>query len=517
MNRYLLKNIILFSFVVILLSPGCSSASGDSGNKATKTAKIGPLPGSTNVRAIKPNYQSRAENPTCPKLAPPKMEGTRILVDISGSMRGFTGKHATFQLIHNAINDSVARIGAQKKIERCLVGDSFDHCKNNIKNLAKFNRTKFYKGNSQLHLALVPPPLLDGCQQVDPMETAEINLMITDGVQVAGNRSVAQGETSEIACINGTDPHCLKTVLIERIRQGFGVWISFGYLPFKGLHFPERPLRKQDWKLIEQHLNELRVDPLFENVVKFKAKKPRLPSKATKGFRFSGVKPLIFIVFTKDIQKGRKFVKVLDETFKREKIFLPHDTFFSMELAPLNLPRYSISKVSRGKPSNVKGDDNKFGQSEDFKIMPSNAIDPKIFPLHTKCEIRNGAWMTAYLDKTGGENYPWLTQSLELYPYKYNLPSNIFWGWKTLGNKALLSGIKCMNMPEGKFKHTWILQTKNKIKVEKDLWWAEYSSENSFEKPERVYGLKYLISGILDATLSKPKQMQYLTWTMERE
>lgn len=443
------------------------------------------------------------------------VSGALVATDISASVQGFASAKATrLYSLHNALDRAVRTAlestGHKGQVRRCLLGEQLD-CKGSPA-LRAFDQPATYRAKEsrldRLFSAKVSatgeivtnvgsPGLATNEKPRDLLDTQLVSVLVTDGMEVQAAGSGGG------PCLGGADPECMVSLLQARVRAGYGVWLAIAYLPFNGVHYAERPLDETHWRRIKDHVEKLTADPRLGSV-KFVAR--RRDSKSPfSSFEFSGVKPLLLMVFSRDAEVGRALVRNLEAGLLEERVIVPVKALFVVELAPL--PR-EVLQVNR------------------IGLLPGAKAD-RIRPIVSK---RSGPFFDYLVEADRGSVAPlrisWqpgaaaplssgITRSLAVVALGGTLPpANVRTGSVTKDGFDV--EVTTDRLKEGA-SFQW-LGIRSQLSMESAAGvWSELSADNSFEAPERLYGLKEIARGVLDTVASHPMTLDCIRLRLERK
>jgi hypothetical protein len=432
------------------------------------------------------------QNVSEPTSAPPSGTGARIVTDISGSMKGFalpgsTRLYTLHELIERVTRNVLAAVEPQARIDRCVVGETLDCVK--PPPLSAMDKASTYTAReSRLDLFFTGPPSaprptdITSAPPQDPIQQYRLSILVTDGMAAR-----APGATAAGPCLAGADPECIGHLLRQRVQQGYGIWLGLLYLPFEGLHFAERPLDESHWERLRQHLADLGRDPSFPNIT-FAARRvdSRVPFTA---FHFSGVKPLLILLLSRDVDLGRRWMATFRDLAAKESLAQPAQGIYGMELAPLALPTRRIEKFSldpQGKVSRMR------------YVVARRPPSAAFLDVLLECQ-RNG---------TGRFRLHWV-ETPPAPPAEVSMPFR--WTWEFLEGTFPAESIRLEVTPQsvdlleitcpwlrpGRYEAWWVLRPQVEVRSSPDAFWVHLHSENIYEAPERLFGLRDIVQTAL--------------------
>ena len=245
-----------------------------------------------------------------PKPPPqPSATTARVFVDLSQSMQGFaegTEREENLEGLHRAIRSSLS--GALlTTITECDMGTRGTSCGDpNVYDTARLKKKSTYNATwSPIAPAIAYVPPEAGSTAKGLMDEVDLSVFVTDGLQ-----STPPDKATDLpgSCVGGDDVLCLQKVLVERAKQGVGIWIVTASLPFKGWIFAEQGMAPSQFEATRAHIVEQR-ERWPETPMTVDKLQARNGSNAR--FMYDGPRPLVVFVLTRDIAKGRKVTEAL--------------------------------------------------------------------------------------------------------------------------------------------------------------------------------------------------------------
>lgn len=434
---------------------------------------------------------------------PTDVSGALIVTDISGSMNGFAQTSSRrLYTVHDALERAV-RGATNEAIERCTLGESID-CQTQTPLNQMDNPRTYTAKESRLDKFLAQTSSDDKDKAAgDMVAQHRISILISDGMQARN----ANG-SAESPCLGGADPKCMAYLLKQRAEKGYGIWLTLFYLPFSGEHYAERPLDDALWQKIEAHAAALAQDPAFPGVL-FGVKRQASGAGFTH-YQFKGVKPMIVLALSRDINAGRKFTKDFSEAIKREGVAQPANAVNTIELAPLSVRERRVTKIELPRDAPIEG------------VYPIEGKRPNkeegLFDYLVECD-RNAATQlnVSWEEKRGEQVLPPGVQVV------YNLAAM---------NRGTLPGqnltmkptektiemkLTCGRLDKGTYEACLNLQAELSIDPNSKAFWQTLSSDNMYEAPERLFGLRDLIQEVLNSTLQRPRVTDRVIFHLERK
>jgi len=448
-----------------------------------------PARQATQIREEKVLQSCQKEKPAS---ALPSGTGARIVTDISGSMKGFVLRgsvrlYTLHEILERATRDVLAPVEPQTRIERCTIGETLDCAK--APSVSAMKEASTYSAReSRLDLFFTTssstsqPTDITSAPPREPIQQYRLSILVTDGMVARSPKATAAGP-----CLAGADPECIGHLLRQQVQQGYGVWISLLYLPFQGLHFAERPLDETHWERLRQHLTDLGRDPYFPNIT-FTARRvdSRVPFTT---FHFSGVKPLLILLLSRDANLGRQWIVKFRDLVTKEPLAHPPQGIYTMELAPLALPTRQIHKFSidpQGKLNRMR-----------FVVAQRHSSEA-FFDVLLECQ-RNG---------TGQFHLHWV-ETPPAPPAEVSTP--LRWVWEPLEGTFPAEQIRletttqnldrlevtCPRLRAGHYEAWWGLRPQVEVRSSSDVFWVHLHADNPYEAPERFFGLQDIVQTTL--------------------
>ncbi|MFL6211549.1 MAG: hypothetical protein ACJ74W_22055 [Pyrinomonadaceae bacterium] len=432
-----------------------------------------------------------------------------IVTDVSGSMKGFalSGSVQLFTLheeIERAVRGAVNAAGSAAAIKRCYLGSDLD-CRTQI-NLRELDKDGTYNAKeSRLDLFMRPaaqsgntPAAAKGAE--DPIAPYRIAVLVSDGMQAR-----TTGASESAPCMAGADPDCMAHLLKQRAQQGYGIWLALLLLPFKGTHYPERPLDEAIWQRIEQHVAGLGQDPLYQGVT-FKASRAGAGAPF-ESYHFEGVKPILVLALSKDIEAGRKFIQQFGDAIRRDSVVQPANAVYTMELAPLAVVPRQIAKLSIPPTAPAQG-----------ARQITSKRQPGLYDYLIECERNCATTLKATTEERGGQQVlpAGVRVDFELVPADGSLPSKNL-RIAAAPDQTFDLGLNGQQLGEGSYETCLSLRANLKPDPQSDTFWRALHTDNMYEAPERLYGLREMVQQVLDMITQQPRVTDQVRFRVERK
>ena len=499
---------------VLLILAACISASMSVACGQKSGGKTGVNPGKANVTENTRHIQEPRA------VAPPvKGIGARVVVDTSASMQGFAQQRSVaLETLHRSIDQSLSRFHSNSPEERCSLGEALD-CSRQI-DYSMLRQAGFYDARqSRLDLALIRPRLPEGANPASPvpkdnLDPFDVTVIVTDGMQsgsTAENVVTPDVPTAvDVACAKGADPFCVGALLGARAREGYGIWLVALRLPFKGTHFAERALDNSHWERIKDSIeNHNRIPEWVDHP--FKVSGFRTDSKGVSSYQFHGAKPLLIFVLSRDVDKGRRVAAGLVESLKAEQIAVPDaNSVMYFELAPLGKGVARLLSVKR-----LNGPDA-------TKVVPGQlpGSDGK-FQLPVVCRDDGKADIDVYYNVAheGPPYPPFVKETVFLNRVVPVLDDAALKPLSRSGESTFRTSINCIRMKPGNSVAAFDLVIRRTMDSGKmgGAWWDDWSAANSFESPDKVFGLTVLVQSVLRPVVSRREVHETLRLEFTRE
>lgn len=444
-------------------------------------------------------------------VPPTNVSGALIVTDISGSMQGFAQPgSARLYTIHDMLEKSarnaITASESSPRVQRCYLGNTLD-CQTQVQLRTVDTASTYSAGESRLDLFLTATspadPKVKDAKPVDPIDPYRIAVLVTDGMAA---RSPDAPATSGSPCLAGADPECMAYLLKQRAEQGYGIWLALLLVPFRGTHHAERPLDNAMWQRVQQHVMGLGQDTYFQGV-RFNVKRNgnTVPFNS---YQFEGVKPILIMALSRDIQAGRSFIQQFGDGIRRELIVQPANAVYTMEVAPLSVRTRQVAKISLGS-----------GPSEGVRPITGKR-QTGLYDYLVECDRNSSAPFTV--------NWEEKADTLQAVPdgvtVTYNIvptgAGNMPQGRITsqaADAKSFPVQLSCRQLAEGSYTGCYNLQADLKVDPAVPSFWNGLSADNIYGAPERLYGLREMIQQVFAAVTAQPRVMDRVVFRVERK
>ncbi|MBK7823521.1 MAG: hypothetical protein IPJ61_21275 [Tessaracoccus sp.] len=452
-------------------------------------------------------------------------------------MAGFFGGAAKagekrIAAFHAEIETALAEAGMGTP-KRCTVGQKVV-CDGAPDSAAALGRAKLYTElSSRLDLSLVRRPVPDKIDRDHPpppdfLDEAALTIVVTDGMQASAGGT--GGTNVAAACAQGADPGCLTAVLRARADEGFGVWMVGVLLPFSGNHYVERPLSADYFARTAAHVADMNTDPRKVGFT-FSVKGPIRTDQAGNGyFPYTGYKPLLILVFSRDVALGRRFVNSLERKLKnaplRAGTMKPDDSVMTAELAPLDVAPQKIESLTVLPLAQQQAEGIDPPAFAEFRIEGTAPVDDGLSSKFWCGAGGKGLFTVSVKEIGAGTLPPYLvaTTQLRIDPKAPFAPVRPAGGVVPVRGEStqFLTGLNCAPLAKG---HTELRATvESTIALDAtaaDAWWntgkSGWSSEDNWQMPERLYGLDVLVRAMLDRRTARPHPIGTLHVHVQRD
>lgn len=458
-----------------------------------------------------------------PRCGSPGASGARVVIDVSRSMQGFASdRTTTLEKVHTALDLALGDANIAPPLRRCTLGDELD-C-DTARTRQDFNVAGLYTaGNCRLDRALRAPPVIDPRNPpTDPIDPYRAVVILTDGMQSASPGANADDDPIA-ACNSGADPNCVRLLLRDRIRQGYGLWFVQFFLPFNGRHFAEQGLDAATYETIKAHVSEacLRLP--------YSAPEPGLPSRGHHGrqaepplhigshfevhdrlasYEYRGWKPLMAWILSCDERTGEQLVERFRAQLVAQGVVGSDDRrFFSQRVAPMAGQERHFGPLSR--VGEVAG-------RVDL-LRPTRGANPSSTVQRVVCDTEGRATLRIPI-VTGQRTFnnpDFVTDPLSLGFVGRTLSRDALSTPRPDGD-GLLRTLRCERFPAGVHRETMVIGSSLALgELPADAWWREFDAPTSYSMPERVFGLRPLVDGLL--AVGAERRFVWDTFTIEIE
>jgi hypothetical protein len=285
------------------------------------------------------------------------------------------------------------------------------------------------------------------------------------------------------------------------------------HLPFKGLHGGYRPLDDTHWQRIQQHAAGLSQDPYFQGV-SFKAG-PRNGKSPFTSYAFQGVKPFLIIAVSKDYRAGREFVRQFIDMARKEKVAQPADGIYSIELAPIPSQALQIAAVKQDPTST----------NASIRLVKRERKDG-FYDFLVECEREGEVAFTVEAKRTDDAQSLLDSVSVEFnlvasgagkFPADALTVKAPFAKTDDQGVYRAEMTCKCRAVRPGEYELWLKLEANLKPDLSASSPWSALHTDNTYEAPERFYGLKDLAQKVLEPATKEPRVSDCLHFRLQRK
>ncbi len=459
--------------------------------------------------------QSTAPVVSLPSVAPAPGHGTRVWVDVSESLRGFTSvSSVALATLHGQVIDgALSALQLNAPYQRCTVDESL-HCGQTDPTAQQLGRPTTYRGASAaLEQILRRPPVAPRAdlQQPDPMDPWAVTVIVTDGFQSSPS-GFQPGVGENVACTAGADPSCLAAALRHRVDDGYGVWVLRLVMPFDGRYFAEHRLDAAMWSRVLAHVDALNTAPEW-NGVRFTARDPNLTG-ASGAFHWSGARSLLVFVLSRDLGKGRALVTEMQRRLTAERLTLRHADVdvAASEWAPyegLTAMVTSASRLDNG------------GPADDVRLDRPVRVGP-VFTIPARCTLHGKSRIVLDGAITAGSVPPPIFAHIDLAWRLLSAPRDEVLVPRepmATGPFAVTTGIDCTVLAAGDYVYDLGLDARWTVDdgALGQQWFIRESADTSYEMPERVYGLADLAHAVVTEGVDREGILDRVQLRVRRE
>jgi hypothetical protein len=446
----------------------------------------------------------------------PRGNGTRVVVDVSESHQGFArARPLALEGLHGqVIEASLAALGLNVPFERCALDEQL-RCQPSL-TIQQLRDPNTYRGRAgALDIALRRPPraVREDQQQPDPLDPFRVAILVTDGAQSSSIPFNATA-TGDVACAGGADPSCIAALLRQRIDEGYGVWVMRVRLPFNGKYFSERRIDRAMFARTVAHIADVNRNDRSWSGVTLSVRRPNFTGDSG-SYELSGARPLLVFVLSRDIESGRLVVNEMLRRVRTERIGAgtPDDVVAS-EWAPFEGYDARLTAAQR-LDSGGAADDVRVDR---VRVQGGSLIVP------VTCSLRGRARLRVQGSIVQGSIAPppfadvrleWRRETpaargIALIPSTIRAAPGPFEG---------VFEVDCSGLPAGRFRYTWSVfgQWRLNEQAAQREWWSLESAENSYEMPERVFGLADLARNVAGAGVARAGVLTRVTFELTRE
>lgn len=488
-----------------------------------------------------------------PQAAPkpgsaPTISG-QIYTDITPTMQGFAGgvgSSTSLRQVHNHLEVAVSEATSPGP-RRCSLGAKWVCAKYQEPELRKCvswgttpavvcaSRPADY-GAAATYAAVTETSKLDDVlvrrpvpEKVDPdhpapvdhLDEARLTVIVSSGIE-PGALTTGAGVTAAQACAAGSNPACVASALVERAKEGFGVWAVTVALPFQGTYVADVPVDAKFLGATKGHLESLDkvaagqttpfvgVDFNATSQTAFNAR-----GASSSKYTYEGLRPLLVIALSRDHTAGRAFVKAFTEKLRADPALRPgkmvfEDVVGAVELSPLAADSYALAPLELAPKGPAGQGDTPPGALAEFHVSAPGASVGGSWA-DVSCGANGKAWLLAHYKATPPliplpgyiKQTVWLDgpSSNEVLPPKTSVSQ------RNGEDPAFRIFASCG--PLAARPEAWAVEYLMRAKSEVDpsalgtAWFARVSAPNAYEMPERVYGLSEVFGAVLRQAVNK--------------
>jgi hypothetical protein len=536
-----------WSLVALALLVACERAPGQPAVVA---------PGASTLAPAAPALATATESPNLTACEVPKATATttatstipaRIFTDITPTMQGYAGagaRSSSLRRVHRMLDEAAAEATSVNPTRcslgakwQCLQADAVDRkkcvawgttpavlCKGKVPDYGAPATYSAGLETSRLDEVLARKPApgeVDPDHQRAPdwLDQAGLTVVVSSGFEPG---PLASNSTStDAACAAGPGPACISAALVERAREGYGVWIATLLLPFDGRYPADVPVDVRYLNDVKAHIGGLNMVATGQSTryagVAFKlgAQEPqRARGLNHSRFVYKGVRPLVFIALSRNHEAGRRFIKSLEAKLSGEPALRPGsmafpDFFSSAELAPLGRTRYALGALELApKGAGGQGDIDPAALAE-FRFGNAGRSANGAWG-EVNCGANGKGWVLARLNATppalGHQAFATDELTMEGPTGIEPLPAQTSLARRNGGELLFRIFTSCAPLAER--PSPWVIEYLLKVKTTVDqkaldaAWFSVNSAINVHEFPERVYGLREVAAAVVQQSVT---------------
>lgn len=530
---------VLETWQFVLIGTIAMAAAGCSKSQPTAVA---------DAAAAAPAASTASAAPSAMPVPKPSMAG-RVFVDTSQGMKGFAGpsiKRAGLRDVHHQIDLAMSEAGAPGA-KRCTLGTTIPVCTKTeerdggkvcteygaVANKANpvacpdkvpdWGITQTYlnqTSGAEEILVRKPRPAVYNVDKPPPpdvLDDAALTVLVLSGFE-KGASTAAAGTFPADICKEGPSPACVASALQLRAKEGFGVWLTTMNLQYDGAFIADAPNDPRFLAAGQDHLKTLKqvsaggtsryaaIDFSLGPQLPIPGQPPTVTS-----IQYKGVRPLLILSFSRDIDKGRRFMSSLTAKLRAETAILPgkmtgEDAVQSIELAPVALPTYeveAVEKAAAGPAPMGQGDVDPAALSE-FRFKDATK-DQGVNIANVSCGTKGKGWIIVKVgQRPPAAPLPDFLQASML----MRGPKSEFGQIDQVSKLEQPQGANVFRIftrcePLGARANPWAIEFGLRRKMGLDqakadkAWWAELSTDRLHEMPERAFGLKQVVLALL--------------------
>lgn len=490
--------------VVCVANAGC-------GSKPSTPRPQGNTPQTNNT--TQPNNSVHTIQPTVPRG-----NGARVVVDISESNQGFArGRPLALEGLHaQVIEGSLASLGLNVPFERCALDDQL-HCDRPLTVQQIRDPNTFHGRAGAIDLAIRKPPRAARADQQlpDPLDPFRVMVLVTDGAQSSSTPFNAAA-TGDVACASGADPSCLAALMRQRIDEGYGIWALRLRLPFNGKYFSERRLDRPMFDRTVAHLADVNRNERSWSGVTQVARRPNLTGDSG-SFEFTGARPLLVFVFSRDVTMGRNLVNEMLRRARSERITAgTAEDIANSEWAPFE--GYDARLINANRVDS--------GGAADEVRVDRARVQGGALSVPITCSLRGRARVRVTGTIAQGAlpppsfadvRFEWRREGAGA--RGISLPAASAALRASPGAFEGVFDVDCTGLPAGRFRYQWNIfgQWSLNMDAASREWWSQESATNSYEMPERIFGLAEMAQSIAGYGVARSGALTHVTFELTRE
>jgi hypothetical protein len=370
----------------------------------------------------------------------------------------------------------------------------------------------------------------------DWLDDAGLTVIVSSGLE-SGPATMPPSVAPADACKAGPSPACITRALVERAKEGFGVWLITANLPFDGSFVADVPVDAKYLAASKAHVGDLKkvasgeTTPYFGIDLDVHSQQQIWSTTRGPGFsRFSykGVRPLLIVALSRNPETGRAFVKSLVDKLRADPALRPgklsaEDAFTSIELAPLAGSTFAPTALELA-PKDAepqKGLDP--ADLAEFRFGGAGASERGAWA-EVACGTKGKGWLLSRYSTTPGAlplpAYVKETVYLEGPSSDEPLPAKVSLQERIEGQPAFRIYASCapLTARSEPWAIEYLLHGKSELddKALEATWLTRASAPNVYEMPERTYGLREIATAVLKQAVTRDACVTRVRVTVKR-
>jgi hypothetical protein len=293
---------------------------------------------------------------------------------------------------------------------------------------------------------------------------------------------------------------------VERAREGYGVWLLQVLLPFDGVYLADVPVNAAYSERTSAHLKSLKEGATPYAGIDFKVGAQSAVARrgtAVSQIPYTGVRPVLVLALSRNAGAGRVFADSLLKKLQADPTLLPGkmtpaDAFSAVELVPLAVAEPRFTEVGLLPREQQELDPAALAE---FRLGPT-AVGEHTASAEVTCGAKGQGWLVARYGQAPVVLPAYLRQEHLLQGPIDPLPPKVALA-KPAASAERAFRLYTSCGPLGVRAEGWTMEYLLRTKVELaekdtgDEWWSRGSASNSFEMPEKTYGLREVALALL--------------------